>query len=67
MWYLKPEIWEWSESQCTFRNSIIQVINAQDYTTKAFEQGQIYTTKGMSSPILHRSEEERVKLCDMKR
>ena len=26
----------------------------------------IYTTKGTSSPILRRSEEDRVKLCDMK-
>ena len=26
----------------------------------------IYTTKGTSSPILRRSEEDRVKLCGMK-
>ena len=26
----------------------------------------IYTTKGTSSPILRRSEEERFKVCDMK-
>ena len=26
----------------------------------------IYTTKGTSSPILRRSEKDRVKLCDMK-
>ena len=27
---------------------------------------RVYTTKGTSSPILRRSEEVRVKLCDMK-
>ena len=35
-------------------------------STKEKKSIQIYTTKGRSSPILCRSEEDRVELCDKK-
>ena len=36
------------------------------YVAKSLYRQDIYTTKGTSSPILRRSEEDRDELCDMK-
>ena len=49
-----------------FENIKIILQTKSPIHTAMIESGNIYTTKGTSSPILRRSEEDRVKLCDMK-
>ena len=54
------------------KNSAVQGSPTENKSSMKLHQiringGDIYTTKGTSSPILRRSEEDRVKLCDMNR